>query len=532
LPEALDEARSWLGIERPRFEKAEKTYRRPAKPKCTPPRSAVREYLTQDRHLSEATIAAYRIGEDGRTIIFPSLLPNGELAAVKYLGIDRSPDGKKITRVEAGCEPILFGWQAIDRNARTIAITEGEIDALSAWDYGHPALSVPFGGGIGAKQQWIEREFDRLAQFEMILLALDMDEPGEQAAQEIAERLGRHRCRRVRLPAKDLNECRKLGISKGEIDECFAQAEAMDPPELRRAGAFTEDVLGLFWPAGGHEPGYVLPWSSVRDKVLFRPGEMTIWTGATGAGKSQALSHALVGMGEQGARVCVASLEMAPKQLLKRMVKQAGNIDRPSEPHLREIMGWLDCWCWLFAHLGKADAKTLLASFEYARARYGCDVFVIDSLMRLGVGSEDYEGQERAVFEITSWAVEKSVHVHLVAHARKADKTRPQAAPDSEDVKGTSEIASNAANILGIARNRDLEEKLRRARASNDSAAEADMADKPPVTLNVAKQRNGDWEGRLGLWFDTLSYQYRSKEDPQMGITYVPVPDRGWEPPQ
>jgi len=33
---------------------------------------------------------------------------------VKYLSIDRLPSGKKNTRVEPGCEPMLFGWQAID----------------------------------------------------------------------------------------------------------------------------------------------------------------------------------------------------------------------------------------------------------------------------------------------------------------------------------------------------------------------------------------------------------------------------------
>ena len=35
---------------------------------------------------------------------------------------------------------------------------EGEIDALSWAAYGQNALSLPFGGGGGAKQQWIENE--------------------------------------------------------------------------------------------------------------------------------------------------------------------------------------------------------------------------------------------------------------------------------------------------------------------------------------------------------------------------------------
>src|SRR5262249_20350814 len=144
LVQALDDVRLWLGIEQPKFEKRAKAHRRPDKPKCAAPRSAVLEYLTGARKLSAEAISAYRIGEDGRTIVLPSLLPDGEFAFVKYLGIDRGPGGKKQVRVEQDCEPVLFGWQAIDLETRELTITEGEIDAMSAFDYGWPALSVPF----------------------------------------------------------------------------------------------------------------------------------------------------------------------------------------------------------------------------------------------------------------------------------------------------------------------------------------------------------------------------------------------------
>jgi twinkle protein len=199
LRAALADMRAWLGMATPQFDKREKSYRRPDKPKCAAPKSTVLDYLTGPRNLSADVLRAYRVGEDGRTIVFPSLLPDGELAFVKYLSIDRTPEGKKNMRIEPGCEPVLFGWQAIDPEAREATITEGEIDAMSAWDYGWPALSVPFGGGRGAKQAWIEREFDRFAQYETIYLALDMDIEGDAAADDIANRLGRHP-----LPAGDL----------------------------------------------------------------------------------------------------------------------------------------------------------------------------------------------------------------------------------------------------------------------------------------------------------------------------------------
>jgi len=534
LVRTLDEARAWLGMAAPQFDKREKTYRRPDKPKCAAPKSAVLEYLTGERKLSaDVLLRAYRVGEDGRTIIFPSLLPNGTLAFVKYLSVDRKPDGKKNSWVEPDCEPVLFGWQALDPEAREVTITEGEIDAMTAWDYGRPALSVPFGGGRAAKQAWIESEFERLAQFEVIYLALDMDAEGEAAADDIANRIGRHRCRRVILPHKDMNACRQAGIGADEIRRCFETARSLDPPELVRAGAYADDVVNLFWPSGDRAPGYRLPWDKIGDRLLFRPGEMTLWQGAVGAGKSQALSHALAGMGEQGARVCVASLEMRPQQLLRRLVKQSGNVDRPPEPYIREIVDWLDGWLWLFGIVGKTSVGRLLEVFEYARARYGCDVFVIDSLMRLGVGPEDYEGQERAIFEMVSWAVDKLVHLHLVAHSRKSDRAATHAVPEIEDVKGTSEIGANAFNIIGLWRNRKLEDLIGAATEAaerGDAAAQLkllELAEKPPVIANVAKQRNGDWEGKCGLWFNPATYQYRSAHDDRFGRRFLPIRDDG-----
>jgi twinkle protein len=527
LIEALDDIRKWLGLDPPKFEKREKAYRRPDKPKCTAAKSAVLEYLTGARKLSAGALRAYRVGEDGRTIVLPSLLPDGTLAFVKHLGVDLLPNGKKNVRVEANCEPVLFGWQAIDPEAREVTITEGEIDAMTAFDYGFPALSVPFGGGGGAKQRWIEAEFERMSRFEVIYLALDMDAPGEAAAVEIASRLGRHRCRRVLLPRKDLNKCRQGGIGAEEIRRCFEKACTLDPPELERAGAYADAVVNLFWPANGDEPGYRLPWRKAGDRLVFRPGELTLWTGATGMGKSQILSNALVAIGEQGAHVCLASLEMAPGQSLRRMVKQAGNVDRPPESFIREVVGWLDGWLWMFGLVGKTAVSRIIEVFEYARCRYGCDVFAIDSLMRLGVSSEDYEGQEKAVFELVSWAVAKGVHVHLVAHARKSDRAFTHAVPGVEDVKGTSEIAANAANILGIWRNKKLEDEIRLASADAERGDEAarlkldELNDKPPVLVNVAKQRNGDWEGKFGLWFSPVTYQYRSAHDDRAGWKFV-----------
>ncbi|WP_375651144.1 toprim domain-containing protein [Bartonella sp. AA78NXGY] len=387
---------------------------------------------------------------------------------------------------------------------RTIVITEGEIDALSLAAYGYPAVSVPFGGGSGGKHNWIENEFDHLESFETIFLATDMDPPGEEAAREIASRLGRHRCYRVRLPLKDANDCLTAGIDKATIKAAFSSAQSFAPEGLRRASDYKDQVIGLFWPEPEKHLGYTVPYPKLKDKLHFRPAELTLWSGASGAGKSQLLSDCIPHWIAQKSRLCLASLEMKGEQSLRRLTKQTGGLEQPTKETIERILHFLDEGLILYEHVGKSSVDTLLEVFDYCRARYGCDQFIIDSLMRLGIASDDYARQEQAVYKMVDWAVLNSVHIHLVAHARKGGLDKD--IPSTEDIKGASEIGANAFNIITIWRNRSLEDKIFAASLAQEKA---DLAKRPGVIMNIAKQRSGDFEGKIGLWFDPQTYRYR-----------------------
>lgn len=516
LVQALDEARAWLGIEAPTLHRpARPNYTRPDKPQCRVPAEAVKDYLVEVRNIPSEVLTAYKVGEQGNRIVFPFLTPEGELALVK---VREAVDGAKPKPTAANCEAILFGWQAVPPDARSIVITEGEIDALSMAAYGYPALSVPFGGGGGEKQKWIENEFERMDRFERIYIATDMDEQGEAAADEIANRLGRHRCLRVILPKKDANECLVSGIPQEAIAEAIRTAEHLDPDGLRWASHFADGVVALFWPQPGTHLGYTTPYRKLGSKLMFRPAEITIWTGASGAGKSQILNDCIPHWVQEGSRICLSSLEMKPVQTLKRLCKQVIGTDRPSEPAIRYALQWLDQGLLLYELTGKQKLEALLEVFDYARAKYGCDQFVIDSLMRLGIASDDYNAQEAVVFQLVDWTIANNVHVHLVAHSRKGEKGGgPQ---ETEDIKGAMEIGANAFNILSVWRNRKHEEALQKAESDEERAA---LMEKPGVILNVAKQRNGDFEGKVGLWFDQETYRYHSSHDRSLwGRQYLP----------
>ncbi len=410
--------------------------------------------------------------------------------------------------------------QAFCFTNRTLVITEGEIDALSLAAYGYPAVSVPFGGGVGGKQNWIENEFDHLESFEIIFLATDMDKPGEEAAHEIANRLGRHRCYRVQLPCKDANDCLTAGIDAATIKAAFSSAKSFAPKGLRRASDYKDQVIGLFWPEPKQHLGYTVPYPKLNGKLYFRPAELTLWSGASGAGKSQLLSDCIPHWISQKSRLCLASLEMKGAQSLRRLTKQTGGLEHPTREMIERILQFLDDGLILYEHVGKSSVDTLLDVFDYCRARYGCDQFIIDSLMRLGIASDDYTGQEQAVYKMVDWAILNNVHIHLVAHARKSGLDKD--IPGTEDIKGASEIGANAFNIITIWRNRSLEDKIFAASLEQEKA---DLAKRPSVIMNIAKQRSGDFEGKIGLWFDRQTYRYRcSSEHPLTPRRYLEHP--------
>ena len=502
---ALTEAKSYLGVAEPKLAAvADKSFARPDRPKCATPKpsSPVMEYL-KDRGLKPETIAAFKIGEHGRLIVFP-YLRDGGLVHWKTIGIDRDAKGKKTgIRTSAETEPCLFGWHTIPADAREVTITEGEIDAMSAWQLGRPALSVPFGGGTGAKQAWIEYEYANLERFDTIYLCLDNDEEGKKATEEIIKRLGRERCRLVDLGCKDFNVALdSLMFSKDDVDECYEKAKSLDPDKLAGVMDFAEEVYSEFFDKDPTTSGMALPWDKADDLIRFRSSELTVWTGWSGHGESQLLnSLAYHGM-RQGEKFCIASMEMPARRNLQRMVRQAGGLAYPSKAYINAILQSLAGKLWIYNQVGSAKTSEMLDTFRYAAKRYGVTHFIVDSLAKLGMAEDDYNGQKQAMEALVGFAHEMDVHVHLVAHPRKAeDENR---VPGKLDVRGGAILTDLADNVITVWRNKEKEKSQAKNETERDKESDVHMI--------VSKQRLTGEEGKVPLWFDRASSQYMQRE--------------------
>lgn len=495
LAEAIRRAKTYLGITDPAFEgHRQKSYTRPAKPGCVAPRGEVLKYL-EGRKITAEAVRAYKVaaGKEDTEIVFP-YLRDDELVNVKYLKLAR-PDGKKQIRLEKDCEPCLFGWQAIPEVSRSVTICEGEIDALSLWQLGFPALSVFAGAG---SHVWVENEYPRLERFDEIFICFDRDEPGQKGALELAERLGRERCRLVRLPYKDANECLMQGIDADAIKDVFDAAATADPVELKSAADYVDDVIRKFYPPEGTPLGFEPPLENLRGKLWFRRCELIVVNGVNGHGKSQFVGHLALAAQAQQERVCVASMEMKAGSWLWRLVKQAGATAEPSIPYIRVIHEWFGEKLWVFDLVGTAKADRLLEVFRYARKRYGITTFVIDSLAKCGIDEDDYNAQKRFVEGLCDFKNSMDCTVFLVTHSRKGESEHKPS--DKFDVKGTGAITDLADTVLTVWRNKAKEEAV-----AAGSIVEPEM---PDGLVICQKHRNGDWEGRAGVWFDRGSYQF------------------------
>lgn len=507
ISEAILEVRQWLGIPSPTFEPQRRSnwVEPPIKNEASlQANSRVARYLTEERKLKLETLRKFQIKEMQNEIVFPYYI-EGKLTLIKYLQLDR-PNGKKVICVSPNSQPCLFGWQAVPKDARGLVLVEGEIDAMSLdqCELGMAILSVPFGGGTGAKHQWLEHEFDRIAIFDEIFLCLDNDAVGQSATHELIERLGRYRCRVVQLPRKDANECLQAGINTEDIRKCFENARVLDPDELKHASIYVDQVIQEFYPSNDHPIGYSLPWVKASGKINFRPSELSLWTGYNGHGKSQVLGHAILHFMKQGAKVCIASLELKPKRLLFRLTRQAAGLRNPSEEYIRAIHQWYDNQLWIFDLVGTTKTARLLEVFQYARQRYGIDVFVIDSLMKCGIGEEDYSAQKLFIDQLCDFKNMHDCHIHLVAHPRKGQDEYKL--PGKLDMKGSGTITDLADNCFGVFRNKLKEDEI--SKLGDRVELPVIILEKYDCLLGCTKQRNGEWEGIIPLWFNLDSFQY------------------------
>lgn len=526
---ALKQAKEWLGVSDTRSEdfrpvvKQTKVYVRPKTDEIEPLTTGgdVYDYLTKERKLDPSALHKYKIQQQaharrGAVIVFPIYEPSGKaIDLIKFLGVARE-EGKKVIWATADSRPRLFGWQSIKGDARTVVICEGEIDCLTIAGWGFPCLSLPQGA---SNMDWIEHDFEALERFERVYICSDMDAPGHKAAEEISKRLGRERCYRVSIPGyKDANEALCSGKFEGpDFEDCIASARTLDPAELRSLGDMGDEIWENIYPTdqrhAGTEPPFRLDWRC-------RFGELSIWTGWSGHGKSHLLNQFLLHDAYQGENVCIASFEMPAAETGAKLAQMIlGAIpERQNRLGLKPAEEFLAQRFWVVDHVGVMHWSKLLPLLKYAARRYGCTRFAIDSLLRCGVAEDDYNGQKQFVNELVEFAASYG-HVHLVCHSRKSDDESK--APGKMDVRGAAAITDLTHNGFTVWRNKAKEVEAEESRLKNLPMSPL-WEPAPDAQITMWKNRKTGAEPFQKLWLHRASAQFVDRRD-SLPFGYIPA---------
>jgi twinkle protein len=267
-------------------------------------------------------------------------------------------------------------------------------------------------------------------------------------------------------------------------------------------------------------PKVFLPWEKAHSLFHFRPGEVTVWAGQNGHGKTGLVGQVKLSLMGQGQKVSGASFEMKPMTELEILLRmycgtnpyspefQGDGVDSLEQLY-REFSDWAVGRLWMYDQQGTADARNVLGMARYSAKELGCTHIFIDNLAKCVRDEDDFNGQKKFVDELTALARDNAVHVHLVHHTRKP--ANENHIPDKHDNKGSGSITDQADNIMIVWRNKAKEDEIKAGKRASPKLAE------PDTYLLCRKQRNGDDEPTIGLWFDRDSKQFKGDAaDPVM----------------
>jgi twinkle protein len=300
-----------------------------------------------------------------------------------------------------------------------------------------------------------------------------------------------------------------LVLSSEEIDaDIYAEIDGATHQVHRAVDWLDELQAELNAPV--RDTSLTLPWATSHGKFGFRTGEVTLYAGGNGGGKSLVTGQIAMNLMRQGQKVCIASFEMKPKRTLYRMIRQFSgeNIEAPRiSRDLSHLFSRFFNFCgeslWLYDQQGTTSSRQVVAMARYCAVKLGIQHIFIDSLMKCVSGEDDYNAQKGFVDQLTAVARDHGVHIHLIHHIRKLQSEEVQ--PNKNDIKGSGAIADQVDNVLLVWRNKKKEHQARQGSAVDISA--------PDAMLMCEKQRNGESEDWFSLWYHADSQQFVESYD-------------------
>ena len=236
----------------------------------------------------------------------------------------------------------------------------------------------------------------------------------------------------------------------------------------------------------------------------FALGEVSVWSGVNGSGKSNFLLQECLEFANQKVKTMLFSGEMKNSTIKdmackmcvgKEKLKQYGNFWVIKDQKSRDYaVAWLDKYLLLYKNDCTTEANEMLYAIRYA-ASQGCKMIVLDNLMTLDLRSLDrdkYEAQSIFAKMLATLARELDIHIHIVMHPRKVTGFLRK-----EDISGSADLTNAVDNVFIVHRvNQDFKNRLQEF----DKMAVTTFG-KFDNIIETCKNRRHGYQGFIGLYF-------------------------------
>jgi len=406
----------------------------------------------------------------------------------------------------------LFGQNLFAPKGKYITITEGEVDAMSAYELlGSKWACVSVKNGAQSALGNCKKAFEYLDSFDQIVISFDMDKQGREASERVAQLFSPNKCKVMHMEHKDANEYLKMN-KREQFSRAWWNAKTYTPAGIVNLKDLKDTIF---------EEEYcetvLFPWAKLNEKTYgMRTGELVTLTSGAGMGKSsimRELMHHMLKNTEDN--VGILALEENTKNTAFNIMSVEANarlyINEIRKKYSREELDtWFDATVgtgrfFAFDHFGSTSNNEILARVRFMAQALDCKWIFLDHLSILVSGQE--EGDERKSIDVLmtklrSLVEQTGVGLLLVSHLR-----RPSGDAGHENgkeitlshLRGSASIAHLSDSVIGLERNQQAEDEV----ASNTT------------TIRVLKNRyTGDTGIATHLYYDKETGRMKEIDNP------------------